>query len=196
MISPVFQNNQVCRSRLSGEISRAAQGGGVTLRSCSSSPNTEDLAMDRKRIQHNIKNLKMAQGLVDLAFQDLKNVEKFRESQIGSHATRLNILVQIDQAIQLATACSEEAPGAMTRLEAFRKICTEWNGKRLADKLTEHEFDEAVAFIEDNDWLAFLDFEYAANRWYLDKPTRPKQLTAMIELVQSANTRAYRKEEV
>lgn len=82
----------------------------------------------------------------------------------------------------------------MGRIQAFQQLCTEWNGKRLATKLTESEFDEVVAFIEDNDGLPFLEFEYAANRLHLDEPVKPTNIYVMVELLHSTNTRAHSKQ--
>lgn len=79
----------------------------------------------------------------------------------------------------------------MSRIQALQQISREFNGGKLAKKLTEAEFDEVVSFIEDHDQLPHLEFEYAVNRWKLDIPVRPKNLFTMHELALSANTRAH-----
>lgn len=81
----------------------------------------------------------------------------------------------------------------MKRIEALKQLCTEFNGGKLARSLTEGEFEELIAFIEDNDDRDFLKFEQTVNRWHLDKK-KPKNLFKMQELALSANFRAHQKD--
>lgn len=77
----------------------------------------------------------------------------------------------------------------MERIVALREFCSDFYGKKLALKVTEAQFDQVVAFIQDHDHLGHLEFEYAVNRMYLDKP-KPKGWTEVMEMLLSANTRA------
>jgi hypothetical protein len=76
----------------------------------------------------------------------------------------------------------------MNRLEYFRlRVGEHILYKRLALKLSEAEFDSCVAFIEDNDHLAHLEFEYAINRMFLDRKDKPKNWIIIQELLMVAN---------
>jgi len=77
----------------------------------------------------------------------------------------------------------------MRRVEALKEYAKSYHGQRLCDRLTESEFDEVVAFIDDNEDLDHLQFEYAVNRFYLDQP-KPKNFPVMQEILSSVNTRA------
>lgn len=59
--------------------------------------------MDKKRIEWNIENLKKARELLKLSFDDLKNIEDFRESPYGCYGKRMGILEALEEAIALAT---------------------------------------------------------------------------------------------
>lgn len=77
----------------------------------------------------------------------------------------------------------------MNRLSVFKEKCsTEFHCKKLALKISEAEFDLAVGFIEDNDHLGHLEFEYAVNRMFLDKPEKPKNWAVICELLMLTNT--------
>jgi hypothetical protein len=76
------------------------------------------------------------------------------------------------------------------RLEALKVKVQAYPFKRIALRLTEAEFDALVGFIEDNDHLGHLEFEYAANRMFLDKP-KHKNSMIMQELAVVANSAAY-----
>lgn len=60
--------------------------------------------MDNKRIDQNIKNLEMAKRLMEIAFEDLKNIKGFRESQEGNLLYREKILAMLQAIIAKATA--------------------------------------------------------------------------------------------
>jgi hypothetical protein len=75
----------------------------------------------------------------------------------------------------------------MNRLEYFKLKCSEHIlYKRLALRLSEDEFDVAVQFIEDNDHLDYLEFEYKLNMMFDGKP-KPKRWSIIQELVLVAN---------
>lgn len=78
----------------------------------------------------------------------------------------------------------------MTRLEAFKDRCQRYPYAKLAKRLSEADFDRVVAFIEDNDHLAHLEFEYAVNRMFLNDKNRTKNYTIMMELLTVCNTAA------
>lgn len=79
----------------------------------------------------------------------------------------------------------------LNRVEALKQLCGEYIYKRPAQSLTEAEFDEMVAFAEDNADLGHLEFEYAVNRWHLDDVKKPKNLSIMTWLLISANSRVH-----
>lgn len=56
----------------------------------------------------------------------------------------------------------------MNRLEALTDRATKYPYKKSAQRLSDAEFDLMVEFIEDNDHLGHLEFEYAANRFFLN----------------------------
>jgi len=75
----------------------------------------------------------------------------------------------------------------MKRFEYLKKRCSENSMfAKLEDKLSEAEFFDLIEFIENNEHLDALEFEYAANRMFLDKP-KPKNWTAIMELALIAN---------
>ena len=78
----------------------------------------------------------------------------------------------------------------MTRLEALKIKSGELYYRKLALKLTESEYDQVVQFIEDNDHLGHLEFEYAINRMFLDMPNKPKNWGVIMELIMACNTAA------
>jgi hypothetical protein len=75
----------------------------------------------------------------------------------------------------------------MTRLESLKDRVQQYPYKKSALKLTEAEFDEMVAFIEENDELGHLEFEYAVNRMFLSKKEKPKHAFIMMELLVVCN---------
>lgn len=77
----------------------------------------------------------------------------------------------------------------MTRTEALQAIYEAPYGQRLLARLSSDEQEQVRAFIRAHEHLAHLEFEYAANRWFLDGP-KPRQWTIMVELVTGANSRA------
>ena len=80
----------------------------------------------------------------------------------------------------------------MKRVEALRdRAANHILYKRLASKLSTAEFDQLVSFIEDNDELDQLAFEYKASRLFLDGP-KPKHFSVMIELLHVCNIAAHR----
>lgn len=74
-----------------------------------------------------------------------------------------------------------------TRLEALKKIQGEYLGERLRVKA--EGIERARSFIYAHDSLSYTDFEYKVNRMFLDIE-KPKQWTAVMELLLSVNTRA------
>jgi hypothetical protein len=77
----------------------------------------------------------------------------------------------------------------MTRLEALKLKVQQYPYQKNALKLSEAEFDEMVAFLEEKDDLGHLEFEYAVNRMFLDRP-KPKHFAIVQELLSVANTAA------
>lgn len=77
----------------------------------------------------------------------------------------------------------------MTRIEALKLKVKQYPYEKSAKKLSEADFDRVVEFIDDNDHLGHLEFEYAVNRMFLDKP-KPKHFAIMQELLSVVNTAA------
>ncbi len=76
-------------------------------------------------------------------------------------------------------------------MQAFFELADHaWHGREFK-RLKKEERISCVAFIQENDALDVQAFEYAANRWFLDKPDRPKNWTMMWGLVTAANSRAF-----
>lgn len=76
------------------------------------------------------------------------------------------------------------------RLSIFRERCeNHWQYRRLVKRLTEAEFDMIVDFIDDNDGLGHLEFEYAVNRMFLHAD-KPKNWSIIQELLLLTNTAA------
>lgn len=61
--------------------------------------------MDKKRIETNIKNLKLAKNLLQTAFEDLKNVESFREHPNSGAVVRNILLGMVEQVTSVAELC-------------------------------------------------------------------------------------------
>jgi hypothetical protein len=78
------------------------------------------------------------------------------------------------------------------RLEALTIRCSQLPYKKVANKLSEAEFDKMVAFLEDNDHLGHLEFEYAVNRMFLDKD-KSKNWSIIQELLCVCNTAVHGK---
>lgn len=74
-----------------------------------------------------------------------------------------------------------------TRLTTLVSYCAAYNGKKISDKLTPEELGQVVEFIKAHDHLLHLEFEYAANRWFLNEREKPKHLGYMIEMVIGIN---------
>ncbi len=75
----------------------------------------------------------------------------------------------------------------MSRAMAFENLKNHpWHGRVFA-KLKASDKELALKFIEENDRLLILDFEYRVNRMFLDKPAKPKNWTIICELLQAAN---------
>jgi hypothetical protein len=79
-------------------------------------------------------------------------------------------------------------PDRLVHLKAF---CADHHGTTLARRLTETEFDEVVAFVEENVELGHLEFEYAVNRMHLNLEKKPKNWAIIQEILMSANARAF-----
>jgi hypothetical protein len=78
----------------------------------------------------------------------------------------------------------------MSRKESLHSFSEAFYGKRLTAKLTVAEMEQVIEFLNKNEHLSYLDFEYAANRWFLDSSDKPKNWAIMTEIVISANSRA------
>jgi hypothetical protein len=77
------------------------------------------------------------------------------------------------------------------RLTEFQNLKTHpWHG-RLFKKLLVAEVTACEQFIKNNDHLEVNEFEMAVQRMFLDKSAKPKNWTAMNELLVCANTAAY-----
>lgn len=61
--------------------------------------------MDKKRIETNVKNLKMAKQLLQVAFEDLKNIESFREHPNSGQLVRKLALDMVEQITASAELC-------------------------------------------------------------------------------------------
>jgi hypothetical protein len=70
----------------------------------------------------------------------------------------------------------------MTRLERFQTMPGHLMYKKMMLRLTEDEFDQCVAFIEESEDLGTSEFADKVNRWKLDQP-RTKHHTDMWALL-------------
>lgn len=77
------------------------------------------------------------------------------------------------------------------RIEALKELSQQLPYKTLAERISEADFDRVVEFIEDNDGLGHLDFEYAINRMHLDVNPKPKNWAIVQDLLLAANTRVH-----
>lgn len=78
----------------------------------------------------------------------------------------------------------------MTRIDAIKDLCERYPYQKSARRMSEAEFDQMVAFIDDHNELGHLEFEYAVNRMFLDKP-KPKSWAIVQELLIAANSHAW-----
>lgn len=76
------------------------------------------------------------------------------------------------------------------RLEALKNKVEQYPYQKPARRLSESEFDTVVQFIEDNEDLGHLDFEYAVNRMFLDGE-KPKNFAIIQELLVVCNTAVF-----
>jgi hypothetical protein len=81
----------------------------------------------------------------------------------------------------------------MTRLEALKVKSSTLPYSRIIARLSESEFDTVVAFIEDNDQLGHLEFEYAVNRMHLNVEEKPKKWAIIQEVLTVVNTMVHGK---
>lgn len=72
----------------------------------------------------------------------------------------------------------------MKRIEKLKYLSSEdaWY-KKLCLKLTEAEFDQLIEIIQDNDDLNNDQFTLLVNRYFLDKKNKPKNWTAMSDIL-------------
>lgn len=84
---------------------------------------------------------------------------------------------------------SKVNPVSNDRLQAFQDRIQRLPYSKVAQRLTEAEFDEIVDFIEDHHDLNHLDFEHEVNRMHLDRP-KSKNWAIVQELLVVANTAA------
>lgn len=83
----------------------------------------------------------------------------------------------------------------MKRLEKFRSMAEHVMHRKTMRRLSESEFDECVAFIEDHDHLDVNEFTLKVNRWKLDQP-KTKHHTDMWALCLQSNVPERKKETV
>lgn len=76
----------------------------------------------------------------------------------------------------------------MSRLSVFYAYETHPWLKRVFNKLSKNEKDLAVAFITQNDGLNKGEFELRVNRMFMDVKDKPKNWTAVLELITCANS--------
>lgn len=82
----------------------------------------------------------------------------------------------------------------MNRITALQEICSRYPYQKMAQSLSESEFDVMVQFIEDNNELNHLEFEYKVNRMFLQMPDiNQKQIRKIMDLLVSANSRVHTK---
>lgn len=79
----------------------------------------------------------------------------------------------------------------MTRLEAFNSFATDAWYKRVHKRLKVSDIAFCVTFIEEHDALDIHAFEMRVNRLFIDDRNRPKLGSLIVELLASANSRAY-----
>jgi hypothetical protein len=73
------------------------------------------------------------------------------------------------------------------RLQILKDRCKKYPYEKSAKKLSNLEFDLILKFIEKNDNLGYLEFEYAVNRMFLDRE-KPKNWPIIQELLVVANS--------
>jgi hypothetical protein len=79
------------------------------------------------------------------------------------------------------------------RLMKFQALARhEWYGK-LCQKISEHEFDLIVEFIEDFGELDDQDFERKVVRYGLDDPNKPKNANIIADLLLACKTTEVKK---
>ena len=76
------------------------------------------------------------------------------------------------------------------RIKALQELCVAYHYVKLAAKLESAEFDKMIEFVEDNDHLGHLEFEYAVNRMHVCKP-RSAHWSIIEELLVSCNARVH-----
>ena len=69
----------------------------------------------------------------------------------------------------------------------IRDFTKSGNAERLFKTLKAGEIDLVEKFISDHENLSKDDFAIEANRWFLDNEQKPKNLSAMVELLISFN---------
>lgn len=74
----------------------------------------------------------------------------------------------------------------MKRLEAFRSLEQHPWSSRIFKKLKENDVNFCISFIEKNNGLNKLDFEYAVNRIFIDKE-KTKNWKIISEILISTN---------
>lgn len=75
-----------------------------------------------------------------------------------------------------------------TRLIKFNELKINPIMATIFRRLTKLELSLCEQFITENDSLSVDQFATALNRWYLDKPDKPKHLTDMWALILGANS--------
>lgn len=82
----------------------------------------------------------------------------------------------------------------ITRKDTLKKMCSEPRYKKLAFRLSEIEFDRMVEWLEENDHLGHLEFEYAVNRMRIPTVEKHKKnLPVIQEILTCVNSRVHMK---
>lgn len=78
----------------------------------------------------------------------------------------------------------------MNRIDVMQDFFLQGHYQKVSKKLTEAEFDLVVAFVEENESLGHLEFEYAVNRMFLNVANKPRNWVIVTEILMALNTRA------
>lgn len=79
----------------------------------------------------------------------------------------------------------------MNRKQAFQSLEADAWFSRVFKKLKVADKALCLEFIEKNDALDRAAFELAVNRMFLDKAEKPKNWTLIVELIATANIKAF-----
>lgn len=76
----------------------------------------------------------------------------------------------------------------MDRKTALIKLAAHPMIGKIYNKLSEEELSLVTNFVHKHHELSIADFEYKANRWFLDDPNKPKRLSDMWAILVEINT--------